>query len=359
MKMGFIGLGRMGHAMVLHLLEQSIDVAVYNRTQQKIEELSKEAQDLKLKSQNLGKLYKTYSVEELVKQLFPPRIIWLMVPQGKPVDEIIGKLIGEKQNVSSFGRVLPRVSLSASAPPLRSSALSRALPRVSPVQSDYTPENFLQPGDIIIEGGNSFYKDSIRRYQMLKEKGIHYLDVGTSGGLEGARNGACVMVGGDRQIYEKVRPIIEKLAVHDGAAYMGPSGAGHFVKMVHNGVEYGMLEALGEGFEILFAGPYQLNFEEISKNWSHGSVVRGWLVELLERAFAVDPKLEKIEGVIGGGTTGEWTIKTAKELNVSAPVIENSLEVRKKSLSKPTFSGKVVAALRNQFGGHEIKKREG
>ncbi|MCL4339232.1 decarboxylating 6-phosphogluconate dehydrogenase [Patescibacteria group bacterium] len=313
MKLGFIGLGRMGHAMVLHLLEQGVDVVVFNRTAGKIDALSQEAESVKHKAESSGKLITAYTIDEMIKWLDKPRIIWLMVPQGKPVDEMMEKLLS-----AGIGKE-----------------------------------------DILIDGGNSFYKDSIRRYQQLKEKGVHFLDIGTSGGLEGARNGACVMVGGDKKIYEKVRPVLEKVAIHDGATYMGPSGAGHFVKMVHNGVEYGMLESLGEGFEILFNGPYQLNFEEIAKNWSHGSVVRGWLVELLERAFAADPKLEKIEGVIGGGTTGGWTIEIAKELNVSAPVIADSLEVRKKSLSKPTFSGKVVAALRREFGGHEVKKRKG
>ncbi len=214
-------------------------------------------------------------------------------------------------------------------------------------------------GDIIIDGGNSFYKDSVRRYELLKEKGINYLDIGTSGGLEGARNGACMMVGGDAKIYKKVEPILKLAAMGNGVAYFGQAGAGHFVKMVHNGVEYGMLQAIGEGFELLEKGPYKLDLHKVAYNWIHGSVVRGWLMELLERALKADPDLSNIEGVVGGGSTGEWTVATAKELGVETPVIENSLEARIKSLEKPTFSGKVVATLRNQFGGHEVKRREG
>lgn len=305
MKLGFIGLGKMGNAMVLRLLEQGVDVVVFNRTKQKIDELSTEIQ-------NAGKLYKAYSVEDLVKQLKSSRIIWLMVPHGDPVDEMIEKLL----------------------------------------------EAGIEKGDIIIDGGNSFYKDSIRRYKFLKKEGINYLDVGTSGGLEGARNGACLMVGGDEEVYKRIEPILKLAATKDGVAYFGTSGAGHFVKMVHNGVEYGMLQAIGEGFEMLARGPYKLDLHKVSLNWTHGSVVRGWLMELLERALKEDPRLDNIEGVIGGGSTGEWTIQTAEELKVETPVIEKSLKMRKKSLVNPTFSGKVVATLRREFGGHEVKRKK-
>jgi 6-phosphogluconate dehydrogenase len=262
-----------------------------------------------------------------------------MVEHGKPVDEMIRQLVGRESHLRGV--------------------------------IDSTPLVKLMRGDIIIDGGNSFFKDSIRRYQELKKRGIHFLDVGTSGGLEGARHGACLMVGGEEEIFLKLKPLLEKIAVKDGVAYFGPAGAGHFVKMVHNGVEYGMLQAIGEGFEILSKGmpnaaPFargplakkvNVYLYKVAFNWSHGSVVRGWLMELLACALKSNPRLETIEGVIGGGTTGEWTVKTAKELKVEIPVIKKSVETRKKSLAKPTFSGKVVAALRREFGGHAVKTK--
>jgi len=323
-KIGFIGLGRMGKAMVLRLLEQGVSVVAYNRTVTKVDELVQEISDIKypasssgrqiskthIKDKKFGELIPVYSLGELVNNLKPPRIIWLMVPHGPPVDEMINKLL----------------------------------------------EAGIERGDIVIDGGNSFYKDSVRRYQQLKQKGINFLDVGTSGGLEGARYGACLMVGGDLSVYNEVRPCFEVMVGSKGnVAYFGPSGAGHFVKMVHNGVEYGMLQAIGEGFEILEKGPYKLDLRKVAFNWVHGSVVRGWLMELLEKALAKDPRLATIEGIVGGGETGSWTIEVGKELGVKTPVMEKSLEARKKSLAKPTFSGKVVAALRREFGGHEIK----
>ncbi|MBI3380341.1 decarboxylating 6-phosphogluconate dehydrogenase [Candidatus Gottesmanbacteria bacterium] len=304
MKLGFIGLGRMGKAMVLRLLEQGVNVVVYNRTKEKVDEFFAE-------TQNSGKLYKAYEIKTLIEQLEKPRIIWLMVPHGIPVDEMISKLL----------------------------------------------EAGVEKGDIIIDGGNSFYKDSIRHFESLKKSGIHFLDIGTSGGLEGARNGACMMVGGDEEVYKKVEPILKKSAVPDGVAYFGPSGAGHFVKMVHNGVEYGMLQSIGEGFDILYNSKYSFDLHKIAFNWTKGSVVRGWLMELLEKALKQDPKLDLLEGVAGGGETGGWTVEVGKELGVETPVIEESLKARKKSIDRPTFSGKVVAALRNQFGGHEVVKK--
>lgn len=329
MKLGFIGLGKMGKAMVFRLLEQGVDVVVYNRSREKTDSLVKEyaaeSSKYKVASSKQKKSHTTnyilhttailnpsYTISELISKLEKPRIIWLMVPHGAPVDEMIDQLIG-----------------------------------------------ILTAGDTIIDGGNSFYKDSVRRYELLKAKGINYLDIGTSGGLEGARYGACLMVGGDLTIFNEVRPRLEAMVKPKGkVTYFGPAGAGHFVKMVHNGVEYGMLQAIGEGFEMLAKGPYKLDLHRVAFNWIHGSVVRGWLMELLEKALKVDPKLEKIEGVVGGGSTGEWTLQTAKEFQVETPVMEKSLEARKKSLEKPTFSGKVVATLRREFGGHEMKLKD-
>lgn len=344
MKIGFSGLGKMGRAMVLHLLEEGVDVVVYNRTKQKIDELCAEFNNETVKQWNhekkIGKLIKAYELMDLVNQLDPPRIIWLMVPQGRPVDEMI------------FGR------------------------KNSEAREQKTGDGtgglieYLSKGDIVIDGGNSFYKDSVRRFGELNKLGIHFLDIGVSGGLEGASSGACMMVGGEKEIFEKVKPVLEKMAVKDGLAYFGPAGAGHFVKMVHNGVEYGMLEAIGEGFEILNSSHYHFDMHEVAGNWSHGSVVRGWLMELLERALKKDSEfrsknselgmknpgrekwLKEVSGEIGGGTTGKWTVETAKELGVEVPAIEAAVEARKKSLKKPRFSGKVIASLRKEFGGH-------
>ena len=353
-KIGFIGLGRMGKEMVIHLLESGIDVAVFNRSREKTKELEKEAIEIPSQTRgknpvmhtvgggdpstrpmniglarddtnNHGKLIATYKLKELVNNLAFPRVIWLMVEHGKPVDEVIENLLK-----AGIGK-----------------------------------------GDIIIDGGNSFYKDSVRRYKKLKDIGIHYIDAGTSGGIEGARKGACLMIGGDKAIVRQLswlwdilsgsplqEVLLQRPSGQGGWGYFGPSGAGHFVKMVHNGVEYGMLQAIGEGFELLSKGPYKLDLHKIAVNWNHGSVVRGWLMELLEKAFKDDPKLERISGIVGGGSTGEWTVQTAKELGVESPVIRESLLARKNSRSKPTFAGKVVAALRYQFGGHPMEKFE-
>lgn len=347
----------MGQAMVLNLLEKGIDVVIYNRTRGKTDRLEKKAETLRHTGsgrltrsrshdspgvERAGNLYKAYTIKDLVKQLGPPRIIWLMVPHGDPVDQVIEKLVGNTKvsREIHLGGVLGRT------------------PRDIP-QDTHLQDTHFVPGDIIIDGGNSFFKDSIRRYKKLKKLGIHFLDVGTSGGLEGARHGACLMVGGDREIYKRAELILKLIAVEGGLAYFGPSGAGHFVKMVHNGVEYGMLQALGEGFEVLAKSPYELDLREVAENWQKGSVVRGWLIELLGRALRKDKRNEwlgGIKGVVGGGETGRWTIETAKELGVSTPVINESLKARKRSQSKPSFASKIIAILRNQFGGHEVEK---
>ena len=292
MKLGFIGLGRMGQAMVFNLVEKGIEAVVFNRTAGKMDELAGQVKNGRI-------LTKAYSYKEFIEKLPRPRIIWLMVEHGQAVDEVIEELI----------------------------------------------QNGLEKEDIVIDGGNSFYKDSVRRYNFLKEKGIHFLDAGTSGGLEGARKGACIMVGGERDVFEKVRAYFEAMA-----------GAGHFVKMVHNGVEYGMLEAIAEGFELLKKSPYKLDLQKVAVNWSKGSVVRGWLMDLLVKAFRDYPNLEAIEGKVGGGSTGEWTIETAKELKAEIPAIEAAVKTRKQTQRVPTYAGKVIAALRNQFGGHKIEK---
>ncbi|OGG02218.1 6-phosphogluconate dehydrogenase (decarboxylating) [Candidatus Gottesmanbacteria bacterium RBG_16_37_8] len=306
MKIGFIGLGKMGQALVWHLLEQKVDIVLYNRTREKMDQFLKEFQSESIKHDEYGELILSYDYKTFMSELETPRIIWIMVEHGSAVDEVIDNLI------------------------------------ISDIKSD----------DIIIDGGNSFYKDSIKRYQKLKKMGVGFLDIGTSGGIEGARNGACLMVGGEKEIFERVKPILKMLAVAGGLTYFGETGSGHFVKMVHNGVEYGMLQALGEGFEILFNKANKVDLRAVAANWKNGSVVRGWLIELLERALSTDPQLRNVSGTVGGGSTGEWTIETARELGVDVPVIESSLQARKMSKKKETFSGKVVSALRKEFGGH-------
>ena len=300
MKIGFIGLGRMGFNIVLNLKDHKMDVVAYNRSPEPVSEIKKK------------KVEVAYSVKELMGKLPKQKIIWVMVTAGKPVDLVIEE-------------ILP----------------------------------YLNKNDIVIDGGNSFYKDSVRRYGYLKSKGINFLDIGTSGGLSGARYGACLTIGGDKNIFRKVEKICKAVSATDGYAYVGPSGAGHFVKMVHNGIEYALLQSYGEGFELLMNGPYKnLDFEKISKTWKNGSIIRSYLVGLAEQAFKKDSKLNKIEGVVGGGETGQWAAKTANEFNIDAGTINLALEERKKSKSNPRFAGKVVAALRNEFGGHEVVKKK-
>lgn len=211
----------------------------------------------------------------------------------------------------------------------------------------------LQKGDIVIDGGNSFYKDSVRRYDKLSKSGIHYVDCGTSGGLDGARVGACLMLGGDESVIGSFRWLWDALAAKDGWLQVGSSGAGHFVKMIHNAVEYGMDQAIGEGFALLSKGPYNLDLRSVAKNWNNGSIIRGYLLELLAQALSEDPHLDTFTGKVGGGETGTWAVATAKELGIEVAVLEKALEARKKSKEAPTFATKVVSALRREYGGHE------
>lgn len=299
-KLGFIGLGRMGKNMVLRLGEQGVDVVAFNRTTDKTLELVKETMHVTAAA----------TPKELVALIPAPRVIWMMVPNGQPIDEVISALV----------------------------------------------EAGLSKGDVLIDGGNTYYKDSVRRHAELSGKGIRYIDCGTSGGLEGARTGACLMLGGEKEDIQSLTWLWDALAVKGGWAHFGPAGAGHFVKMVHNGVEYGMNQALGEGFEILAKGPYSLDFAKVAHTWSRGSVVRSWLVELLAAAFDADPKLDGYTGKVGGGETGKWTLEAAREFGVEASVIEKSAEAREKSQAEPTFAGKVVSALRAGYGGHKEPK---
>lgn len=354
MTLGFIGLGKMGQNIVFHLLEQAIDVVVYNRTQKVSDIFKTEILEVQKEQElDLGTLTVANSLTELVKAIPSPRVIFMMVKAGEAVDEVLEGL----QNAG------------------------------------------LTKGDIVIDGGNSYYEDSVRRYTRLQQEEISYIDCGTSGGLEGARFGACLMLGGDQQTVESMAWLWDAMAgitesepesvedqhtegegccVNGGCGaggcggcdgcgeeitsaamwtYFGPSGAGHFVKMVHNGVEYGIDQAIGEGFHLLAEGPYkQLDLSAVASTWSQGSVVRGWLVELLQRSLSNDPRLEKYHGVVGGGQTGQWTIDTAKKHNIPQPILETALQARRASNKKPTFATKVVSALRFEYGGHTEDK---
>jgi 6-phosphogluconate dehydrogenase len=302
MQIGMAGLGRMGMNMAIRLLRGGHEVVAFNRSPGKVDEIVKEGA--------VG----AYSLEELVQKLAPPRFVWLMLPAGQTVDDHIDSLRG-----------------------------------------------LLQKGDTIIDGGNSFYKDDIRRGRALETHGISYLDAGVSGGIWGLTVGYCQMIGGDRDAFKKLEPAIATLAPKDGYMHCGPSGAGHFVKMVHNGIEYGMMEAYGEGFSIMNASPYAkgLDFSKVAHLWNQGSVVRSWLLELAEDAFAKDPNLTKIKGYVDDSGEGRWTIMQAIESSVSAPVLAMSLFQRFRSREEDSFSDKLIAALRNEFGGHAVRKEEG
>jgi 6-phosphogluconate dehydrogenase len=297
MQIGMIGLGKMGMNMTKRLIKGGHRVVVYNRTPDKIREAAK------------AKALPAYSLDEMVKALKPPRAIWIMVPAGKPVDDTVEKLAG-----------------------------------------------LLHAGDTVIDGGNSFFKDDIRHARLLGMRGVHYMDVGVSGGIWGLTEGYCLMAGGDRKIFKRIEPALRTLAPKEGYLYCGPAGSGHFVKMVHNGIEYGLMAAYGEGFEILNASPYadHLNFAEISHLWNRGSVVRSWLLELAEDAFRKDGDLSHIEGYVEDSGEGRWTVQQAVESGVPAPVIALSLFRRFRSRQTESFSDRLQAALRNEFGGHEV-----
>jgi 6-phosphogluconate dehydrogenase len=251
------------------------------------------------------------SIEELVKKLPERKIIWLMVPSGKPVDENIDVL-----------------------------------------------KNLLKTNDIIIDGGNSFWKDSQVRSQKLSEKGIHYIDCGTSGGVWGLKNGYCLMYGGDKEATTYVESIFKSLAPENGYVYCGQSGTGHLVKMVHNGIEYGMMQSYAEGFEILEKSPYNINLTKVAEAWRYGSVIRSWLLELAVNAFKDDPKLEHLKDYVQDSGEGRWTVQTAMDFEVPAHVITSSLYTRFQSRQDESFAMKVLAALRNQFGGHAVKTKK-
>jgi 6-phosphogluconate dehydrogenase len=290
-----IGLGRMGMNMAKRLLLGGHEVVAFNRTPTKTDQLVKEGA--------IG----AYSISEVVDKLSHPRVTWIMLPAGSTVDEHINQF-----------------------------------------------KEILSPDDIVIDGGNTYYKDDIRRGEQLAKRGIKFMDAGVSGGIWGLKKGYCLMIGGDKDTYQYLEPIFKTLAPEKGYLFCGGIGAGHFVKMVHNGIEYGMMQAYGEGFDILEASPYgkSLDYAAVSHLWNQGSVVRSWLLELMESAFAKEPNLSDIRGYVEDSGEGRWTIQQAIETGVSAPVIALSLMRRFRSQVQDSFSDKVVAALRREFGGH-------
>jgi 6-phosphogluconate dehydrogenase len=296
MELGMIGLGRMGANMTERLLRGGHKLITYDRNPEAIQRCVDQGA--------LG----ARSLADFVKQLSLPRVIWLMVPSGDPVDLTIEQLIPS-----------------------------------------------LSKEDIIVDGGNSHYKDSIRRAEKLKQLGIHFVDAGTSGGIWGLQEGYCLMIGGEKATIEQLEPIFKTLAPENGFAHVGPSGAGHFVKMVHNGIEYGMLQAYGEGFEMLKTSQFELDLGKISRLWNRGSVVRSWLLELAESAFAKDPQLSSIRGYVEDSGEGRWTVLEAVEREIPAPILTLSLFARFASRQDDSFSAKVIAALRNEFGGHPVR----
>ncbi len=301
MELAMVGLGRMGMNMLERLAQGGHKVYGYDTSPDKVPDTEKR-----------GGVGVTTLEDAVNRQDQTPKVLWIMVPQGKPVDETIAKIM-----------------------PL------------------------LKAGDVIIDGGNSYYKDTIMRSRMLEEHGIHYLDCGTSGGIWGLKEGYCLMVGGNPDAAKACEPIFKVLAPTDGYVYCGASGSGHYTKMVHNGIEYGMLQSYGEGFDILHASEYKLDLTAIASAWRYGSVVRSWLLDLLVLAFKSDENLQNIRGYVEDSGEGRWTIQEAIDHNVPAPVITASLFERFHSRQPENFAAKVIASLRNEFGGHAIKSIEG
>jgi len=298
MEIGFIGLGKMGMNMVTRLQRDKHRVVTFDRAADKVKE-----------SEGHGGRG-ARSPEDLVKKLKPPRAVWVMVPAGPPTEETVKTLA-----------------------------------------------TLLQADDLIIDGGNSNFHDDVRRAAELKKKRVHYLDAGTSGGIWGLKVGYCLMIGGDEKIYKRLEPIFKTLAPEKGYGYMGSHGAGHYVKMIHNGIEYGLMQAYAEGFELLHKSEYKLNLPQIANLWMQGSVVRSWLLELGASALEQDPHLEQIKGYVEDSGEGRWTIQDAIDKDVPAPIITMSLFTRFRSRQEESFAEKMLAALRNAFGGHAVQRK--
>lgn len=299
-QLAVFGLGKMGKNLARNLSEKGWRVVAWNRTY----EITKT-----LKHKNI---HGVATIADAVRLLSKPRVMLLMVPNGKPVDDL---LFG-KEGVTKY----------------------------------------LQKGDYVIDAGNSYFEDTKKRAQRLTRMGFKFLDVGTSGGPGGARNGACMMIGGVKKDFEYLEPLFRATTVKDGYAYVGTHGAGHFVKMVHNGIEYGMMQAIAEGFALMKKSPYKVDLRSIAKLYNHGSVIESRLVGWLEQAFTTyGVDLRGVSGSVAHTGEGEWTVKTAKKLRVPTPIIQGSLDARLASSKKPSFTGQILMGMRNQFGGHAIK----
>ena len=296
MRIAMVGLGKMGLNMTRRLLRGGHEVVAFARSPAAIEEASREG------------AIPAATLAEAVAKLSAPRVVWLMVPAGAPVDENVEALAG-----------------------------------------------LLAEGDVVVDGGNSMYKDAPRRAERLGRRGIRFLDAGTSGGIWGLSEGYCLMVGGDEAAFRLLTPVLATLAPPDGFAYMGPHGAGHFVKMVHNGVEYGMMQSYAEGFELLSTSPFPLDLPAIASLWNRGSVVRSWLLELAGRALSRDPSLSGLSPYVEDSGEGRWTVERSIEAGVPLPVIGLSLYMRFLSRQENSFAMRMLAALRNEFGGHAVK----
>jgi 6-phosphogluconate dehydrogenase len=297
MQLGFIGLGRMGANMCRRLMKDGHQIVAYNRTPEKTQELAGEGAIAAL------------SIAELVQKLEKPRVAWIMVPAGAATEAQVAELA-----------------------------------------------EHLEPGDTIVDGGNTNFHDDVRRHGELATKGIHYVDAGVSGGVWGLANGFCLMVGGEPEVVGRIEPVFRSLAPADGYLHTGGPGSGHYVKMVHNGIEYGMMQAYAEGFEILHASDYELDLGAIAELWNHGSVVRSWLLELAVLAFQSNGQdLEHLKGWVEDSGEGRWTVQEAIDHDIPAPIITLSLLARFRSRQDDSYGAKVLAALRNEFGGHAVK----
>jgi len=297
MEIGFVGLGKMGMNMVTRLQRNRHRVVVYDRTA----ELIKQAEGQGCVGAS--------SLAELVSKLATPRALWIMVPSGAPTEETV-------RSVAAL----------------------------------------MQAGDVIIDGGNTRFHDDVRRAAELKKKSIHYIDAGTSGGVWGLKLGYCLMIGGEKDVVMRLEPIFKTLAPENGWAYMGSHGAGHYVKMVHNGIEYSMMQGYAEGFELMSKSEYNLDLAKIADLWMHGSVVRSWLLELAAGALEQNPKLEGLKGYVPDSGEGRWMILDAIEKDVPVPTLTTALFTRFRSRQEQSFAEKMLAALRNAFGGHAVRR---
>jgi len=297
-KIGLVGLGKMGLNLALNLIDHNHTVVGYDKYLPE-----------NIVEKNISILF-VDSLKKMVDSLEKPKVIWIMVPSGNPTEIVIDEL-----------------------------------------------SSLLESDDIVIDGGNSRYSDSIERANRLEKLGIHLLDVGTSGGINGARNGACLMIGGQKNAFQKLEDVFSDISIKDGYAYMGKSGSGHFVKMVHNGIEYGMMQAIGEGFDLLEASPFDFDYESVAKVWSNGSIIEGLLMRMVLDAVIKDPKLTKIKGRVDDSGEGQWTVEEALKLKISLPVITQALYSRFKSKDDDKFAERIIAAMRKEFGGHKTYKK--